>query len=71
MLVLSRKKNEAVILRDQDGRVIGEVIVSEIRPGKVQLGFRGFDLTVAIHRSELIGSTEATAAASSPRCGNG
>ena len=47
MLVLSRKKNEAVIIAD-----IVEVIVVEIRGDKVRLGFEA-PKDIPVHRKEV------------------
>lgn len=47
MLVLSRKKNEAIVF---DGP--GRVVVVEIRGDKVRLGFEA-DRSVTVHRQEV------------------
>ena len=47
MLVLSRKQHEAIVI----GRDV-EVIVLEVRGGRVKLGFRGPG-EVSIHRAEV------------------
>jgi len=51
MLVLSRKKNESVIITLPDGREI-VVVVVEIDRGKIRLGFQA-DADVKIDRREL------------------
>jgi sRNA-binding carbon storage regulator CsrA len=57
MLVLSRKTDEKIVLRDRTtGQIIGEVVLVEIRRGcKVRLGFAGFSDDVEILRGELDG----------------
>jgi len=50
MLVLSRKKNESVIITLPDGREI-VVVVVEIDRGKIRLGFQA-DADVKIDRRE-------------------
>lgn len=47
MLILSRKKNEKVIINDDI-----EIVVVEIRGDKVRLGFKA-DKEVTIHREEV------------------
>lgn len=39
MLVLTRCKNERINIEDSAGNVIGTVLVSDIRGGRVKLGF--------------------------------
>lgn len=51
MLVLTRKKNETVIITLPDGRTI-VAVVAETRGDKVRLGFIADD-DIKIHRSEV------------------
>ena len=51
MLVLSRKRDERVVI-EAGGEVILQAIVVEIRGDKVRLGFEA-DPTVKIHRKEV------------------
>jgi carbon storage regulator CsrA len=57
MLVLSRKTGESVVLRDENGKEIGSVIVVRIGPNNTRLGFE-FPKHIAIVRGELIGGEE-------------
>lgn len=52
MLVLSRKRNEGVVMGTVDGSVICRVIVVEVRGDKARLGFIADD-GVIIHRDEV------------------
>lgn len=52
MLVLSRMRDEKVLLIDPAGQVIATVICVDIRGDKVRLGFEA-DRHVTIHREEL------------------
>ena len=53
MLVLSRKINEDIILRDKgSGEFLGNIRIIDIRGNKVRLGFDAPD-NVVIIRSEL------------------
>jgi carbon storage regulator len=51
MLVLSRKKNESIVIESADGPI--NLIVVEIRGDKVRLGFEAAP-EIVILRSELI-----------------
>lgn len=50
MLVLSRKKNETIVIGEGDSQV--EVMVVEVRGDKVRLGFKA-DRSVPINRREV------------------
>ncbi len=50
MLVLSRKKGEEVVITV--GNQVIRVVVTDIQPGKVRLGFDA-DSSVIIHRKEV------------------
>ena len=57
MLVVSRKVDEEVIVRDASGKVILRILVVAFRrwetgPWKVRLGFEG-DRSLSIYRKEL------------------
>ena len=56
MLVLSRKKNEAVIITLGDQRI--KVMLIDIRGDKVRLGFAA-SKDVTIHREEIQGEIDA------------
>lgn len=60
MLVLSRKRNESVVINDQ---IV--VTVVEVRGDKVRLGIQA-PRDVPIHRSEIMAAIQQAAAASSP-----
>lgn len=55
MLVLSRKKNEAIIIGEGNKKVVVRVV--EIRGNKVRLGFSADD-GVTIMRSEIISTKQ-------------
>ena len=57
MLVLSRKTRETVILRDENGKEIGTVVVVRIGPNNVRLGFE-FPKHIGIVRGELTDGEE-------------
>lgn len=59
MLVLSRKRNESVVINDQ---II--VTVVEVRGDKVRLGIQA-PRDVPIHRSEIMAAIQQAAAAAS------
>lgn len=50
MLVLSRKKNEAVVIGKDDNQI--ELVIVEIRGDKVRLGFDA-PKDIPIHRREI------------------
>lgn len=50
MLVLSRKKNESIVIADDDCRI--EIIVVEIRGDKVRLGINA-PKDIPVHRREV------------------
>jgi carbon storage regulator CsrA len=52
MLVLSRKKQEAVVVAGADGSCLLKITVLEIREGVVRLGFEA-DAGVPVHRWEV------------------
>ena len=52
MLVLSRKKNERVVLCDKDGNIYGHVMLVELRSDKARIGFE-FHEDLIIHRQEV------------------
>jgi len=60
MLILSRKKNETVIITVGDQRI--RVTLVAIRGDKVRLGFDG-PKTVTIHRTEIQERVDAESAA--------
>lgn len=51
MLVLSRKKNESIIITTPDGEEI-TIVVVELRGDKVRLGIEAAD-NIAVHRREV------------------
>ena len=57
MLVLSRKSQERVIIRDANGNVLVTVMVCRIRDDKVRIGFDAPGLTV--HREEVDDAVQA------------
>lgn len=52
MLVLSRKKNELIIIRDQDDKIIMELCITDIRQDKAKIGFNA-DPALRINRKEV------------------
>jgi sRNA-binding carbon storage regulator CsrA len=52
MLVLSRKRDEEVVLH-RNGVEIGRVMVVDIRGDKVRLSFKGFSQVTEIDRAEI------------------
>jgi len=52
LLCLSRRTGEKVILRDEDGRLIAEILITYIDRGKVRLGIKA-DHSVKIYRDEI------------------
>lgn len=53
MLVLSRKLNEKIIIRDRNGQVIAKVcVVRTNHNGKVRLGIEA-DRSISVHREEI------------------
>lgn len=65
MLVLSRKKNESIVIND-----VIVITVVEIRGDKVRLGIDA-PREVAIHRSEVFAQIQAHAAAEEASLANG
>jgi sRNA-binding carbon storage regulator CsrA len=53
MLVLSRSRNDAVVLIDPAGKIMGEISVYRISGDRVRLGFEGFSQEIRIFRKEL------------------
>lgn len=51
MLVLTRRQNEAIVMRDRSGTEI-RLIVVDVRGGKVRLGFEA-PLEIEIAREEV------------------
>lgn len=56
MLVLSRKRHEAIIVR-KDGVEIARVLVCEIEGYKVRIGLKG-DESIQFVREEIAGTTK-------------
>lgn len=52
MLVLSRQKDDAIIIEDKDGNFIAQVTVVRIEGQKVRLGIEA-DKSIKIVRDEL------------------
>lgn len=53
MLVLSRQRNEEIILSDQaTGAVIGRIVLVDIRGDKVRMGFE-LPSNIIVHRKEV------------------
>jgi carbon storage regulator len=53
MLVLSRKRQESVVVGSPDGgRILLRIMVIEIRGSRVKLGFEAAE-EIPVHRSEL------------------
>lgn len=61
MLVLSRKLNESIMIRDDI-----KIVVVEISPGKVRLGITA-PRDVPVHREEIYEAIRATATKSGPK----
>ncbi len=53
MLVLSRKKNERILLLNTDGSEIGYAVIVEIRGDKCRVGFE-LPESIRIAREELV-----------------
>ena len=51
MLVLTRTEGQKIIIGPLE-KPIGEIIVTDIRGGRVQLGFKGFAREIEIHRDD-------------------
>jgi carbon storage regulator len=64
MLVLSRKKNESIVINDDI-----TIVVVEIRGDKVRLGVEA-PKEVPVHRSEVYQAIHRNAAASGDKSGN-
>lgn len=56
MLVLSRKKDESIIIKLDDGKIV-EVCVVEIRGDKVRLGIEA-PVEIPVHRQEVYEAIE-------------
>ena len=55
MLILKRRENETVAVIDKaTGEKILDVIVVELRPGSVRIGFSADPTRFAVHRQEVI-----------------
>ena len=52
MLILMRRKNEAVIIADNEGNIIARVRVTKLASGQTHLGFEA-DKNIMIHREEI------------------
>lgn len=52
MLVLSRRKDESLILRDEDDRVVAEIMVVNIRHSQVRIGIDS-PPGIKVHRKEV------------------
>jgi len=67
MLVLSRKKNESIVIGDGLNQVL--VTVVEIRGDKVRIGIEAAK-AIPIHRSEVLAAIEAEQAQAGQAQGN-